>query len=154
MKPEEIRRFRNNMRQLQRSLGWQAKSDAACCEVTVAQCHALLEIGGNSGITLIDLASALALDTSTISRTIESMVRDGLVERKAHPHDRRYIRLTLTKKGQKKYNEINRTYDLYYKDIFTGIPEEKQIEIVENIQLLANALWENNNRCCREELNK
>ncbi len=154
MKPEEIRRFRNNMRQLQRSLGWQAKSDAACCGVTVAQCHALLEIGCNSGITLIDLASALTLDTSTISRTIEGMVRDGLVKRKAQPDDRRYLSLTLTQKGQKTYNNINCTYDLYYKDIFADIPEEKHIEILENIQLLANALLENNNRCCREELNK
>ncbi|MBW6463206.1 MAG: MarR family transcriptional regulator [Bacillota bacterium] len=154
MKSEELSHFRDILRQMQRSLGWLAKSDAACCGVTVSQCHALLEIGKTGTITLIDLAAALALDTSTISRTVDSMVKDDLVERKADPDDRRYLRLTLTKKGQNIYDEINCTFNLYYKEIFTGIPEDKHAAIIESIEILTNALTDKNNVCCREELHK
>jgi len=150
MNSKAIREFRNKMRQVQRSLGWLSKSDAACCGITVAQCHALLEIGSSGGITLIDLASALNLDTSTISRTIDNMVRGGLVERKANPDDRRYIDISLTDAGQKIFDEINCTFDQFYTDIFSSIPAEKHRQVIESINLLADALSHtNSNSCCK-----
>ncbi len=150
MNSQLIREFRNKMRQVQRNLGWLSKSDAACCGITVAQCHALLEIGGSGGITLIDLASALNLDTSTISRTIDNMVRDGLVERKANADDRRYIDISTTDAGQKIFDEINCTFDQFYADIFSSIPVEKHRQVFESINLLANAFSNTkSNTCCK-----
>ena len=145
-----IREFRNTMRQVQRSLGWLSKNDAACCGITVAQCHALLEIGSSDGIALNDLASALNLDTSTISRTIDNMVRDSLVERKANPDDRRYVDISLTDAGQKIFDEINCTFDQFYADIFNSIPAEKHQQVIESIDLLADALSNSkSDSCCR-----
>ena len=150
MNAQLIQAFRDNMRQMQRSLGWLSKNDAACCGITVAQCHALLEIGGSGGTTLIDLASALSLDTSTISRTIDNMVRDGLVERKASADDRRYIDISLTDAGQKVFDEINCTFDQFYTDIFNSIPAEKHQQVIESINLLADALSNTkSDSCCR-----
>lgn len=76
------------------------KSDVSCCGVTVAQCHALLEVEKNGEISLVDLAYALGLDNSTLSRTIDSIVQERLVERRANPHDRRHISIALTDKGK------------------------------------------------------
>lgn len=147
-----IREFRNTIRQVQRNLGSLSKNDAACCGITVAQCHALLEIGSSDRIALNDLASALNLDTSTISRTIDNMVRDGLVKRKANPDDRRYVDLSLTYAGQKIYDEINCTFDQFYADIFHSIPAEKHRQVVESINLLAGALSNTkSNSCCRRD---
>lgn len=151
-KPGNIRQFREMMRQIQRKLGWLAKNDATCCGITVAQCHALLEIGNNTSMTLVELAAALDLDTSTISRTIDGMVHDGIVERTINEHDRRCLNLVLTGKGLELFNEINDTYDQYYQDIFSGIPEEKHAQVVESINLLAGALAGTANKvCCRKE---
>jgi DNA-binding MarR family transcriptional regulator len=145
-----IREFRITMRKVQRSLGWLSKNDAACCGITVAQCHALLEIGSSDGIALNDLASALNLDTSTISRTIDNMVRDSLVERKANPDDRRYVDLSLTDTGQKIFDDINSTFDQFYADLFHSIPTEKHQQVIESIDLLAKALSQTkNNTCCK-----
>jgi DNA-binding MarR family transcriptional regulator len=145
-----IHEFRDKMRQVQRSLGWLSKSDAACCGITVAQCHALLEIGSHGGITLIDLASVLSLDTSTISRTIDNMARDGLVERKANPDDRRYIDISLTAAGRKVFDEINCTFNQFYTDVFQSIPTEKHRQVIESIHLLAEALpHTTSNLCCK-----
>ena len=148
----DIRLFREAMRKLQRSSSWQWKNDAACCGITAAQCHALLEIGKNSEITLVDLASILELDTSTLSRTIDNMVQANLVERKTNPEDRRYLSITLTKKGVEIFNDINYTFDQFYTDIFADIPLEKQAQIIESINMLANALTKSNNKTyCRKE---
>jgi MarR family transcriptional regulator, organic hydroperoxide resistance regulator len=35
----------------------------------------------------------------TITRTVQRMVRDGLVQRRAHPDDARSVRIYLTKRG-------------------------------------------------------
>ena len=148
----DIRLFREAIRKLQRSLSWQWKNDAACCGITVAQCHALLEIGKGSEITLVDLASILELDNSTLSRTIDGMVQAGLVERKTNPEDRRYLSITLTIKGEKIFGDINNTFDQFYIDVFAGIPPDKQAQIIESIDLLANALAMNDSAaCCQKE---
>ncbi len=152
MKPDEIRRFREVMRQMQRNLGLLSKSDAACCGITVAQCHALLEVGRSGEITLFNLASVLGLDTSTLSRTIEGMVRIGLVERKVNPRDRRYLSITLTERGEQVYVDINRTFDQFYADIFAVIPEDKHAQIFESLHLLSTAMDSNIDPNCREEL--
>ena len=155
MELEDIRLFREAMSQLQRNLSWQWKSDATCCGITVAQCHVLLEVGKSGGITLVNLASILGLDTSTLSRTIEAMFQAGIVERKANPEDRRYLNITLTKQGKEVYDSMNDTLDRYYCEIFAGIPPDKHRQVVESINLLANAMNNfNSSKCCGEELAK
>src|ERR1043165_7912826 len=54
---------------------------------------------GRPGCHLKDLAEALALDTSTVSRSISGVVALGFVERVADEHDRRACLITLTPAG-------------------------------------------------------
>jgi len=153
MEINEVRLFRDALRKMQRSLSGQWKNDAACCGITVAQCHALMEVGKSGEIALVELASVLGLDTSTLSRTIDSMVKSGLLERKANLEDRRYLNITLTTKGKKTYNDINHVFDRFYSDLFAGIPPQKHRQVIESINLLADAINNiNTEECCREEL--
>jgi DNA-binding MarR family transcriptional regulator len=142
MNLDDIRLFRDSVRCLQRSLGWQAKTDADCCGITVAQCHALLEIGNKKELSLVDLSGALGLDSSTLSRTIDTMVSGELVERNANPEDRRYVTLKLAGKGQVIYDRINQTFDQFYKAIFARIPVDKHHQVLESIGLLTLAVLE------------
>jgi DNA-binding MarR family transcriptional regulator len=144
----DIRGFRDSVRLLQRSLGWQAKNDAECCGITIAQCHALLEIGNRKELSLVDLAGALGLDSSTLSRTIDTMVAGELVERSANPDDRRYITLSLDGRGREIYKRINLTYDHYYQAILSRIPVDKQQQVIESIGLLARAVIESEGTSC------
>ncbi len=103
---EMIRDFRETLRQLERQVGWQLKDDTECCGVTLAQCHIIVEIGNAGETSVIDLATILGLDTSTLSRHINGMVNVGLVNRILNPKDRRYVSITLTEQGQKIYQSI------------------------------------------------
>jgi DNA-binding MarR family transcriptional regulator len=153
----KINLFREKIRQLQRNAGWQMKSDASCCGVTVAQCHALLEIEKHGEVSLVELAGTLGLDNSTLSRTIESMVQEGLVERCANPHDRRYISIMLAERGKTICDNINQTFYRYYKGVLELIPAEKQQQVIESVNLLAEALQKYNQQecsrqnCCQED---
>ncbi|MGB6984669.1 MAG: MarR family transcriptional regulator [Candidatus Aquilonibacter sp.] len=51
------------------------------------------------GLTPREIADRLAVEMPTVTRTAQRMLRDGLVERQAHPDDARSVRIYLTKRG-------------------------------------------------------
>lgn len=138
--------LRELLRILVRDLGVLEKSDASCCGTTIAQCHAIVEIGRGSQISLNELAELLGLDKSTMSRTINNLVEEGLVIREIHPEDRRYITIELTDKGKGVFKTIEKSMELYYQSIFKTIPEDKREQVLESLQLLTEAVKQN--KCC------
>lgn len=125
---------------LVRKLGILEKSEAACCETTLSQCHAIVEIGRSNEISLNDLANLIGLDKSTMSRTINNLVDENLAYRETHSGDRRYITITLTEKGQNVFETIENSRESYYKEIFEAIPENKRGQVLESLKLLTDAV--------------
>jgi DNA-binding MarR family transcriptional regulator len=134
------------IRVLVRNLGILEKSEATCCGTTVAQCHAIVEIGRAKEMSLNELAELLTLDKSTMSRTTNNLVESGLVIRELHSEDRRYVTIKLTEEGNKVLQSIEGSMEQYYKSIFSSIPEDKREQVLESLQLIINAAKEN--KCC------
>ncbi|MDQ7793608.1 MAG: MarR family transcriptional regulator [bacterium] len=146
MSDEEIRHFRRRLRTLQRDLGWQWKNDASCCGIAVSECHALLEVAESEGMSLAELAAVLGLDASAVSRTVDGMVQAGLVTRTANPQDRRYVRISLTPHGRSVYENIDRTFNHYFAEVLSLVPEEKRHQVVEGFALLVDAIHKSHSR--------
>ncbi|MEK4510829.1 MarR family transcriptional regulator [Paenibacillus anaericanus] len=138
--------LRNLIRVLDKNIGALEKTKLICCGATIGQCHAVLEIGFAGEISLIDLANLLNLDKSTMSRTVNNLVTDELVERVTDPENRRYVKLMLSKNGQMLNERINSVLDLYFENVMNDIPEDKREQVAESLVLLINAL--NKNNCC------
>lgn len=138
--------LRELIRILVRNLDVLEKSDASCCGVTITQCHAIVEIGRMKKVSLVDLAELLGLDKSTMSRTINNLVEDGLVNRDLDSENRRYISIQLTSKGIEVFNNIEESMDSYYSSIFSSIQENKRSQVLESLKLLTAAVKEN--KCC------
>jgi len=134
--------LRELMRQLERKTGTLNDFQMSCCNITMAQCHALVEIGRAGRISLIDLSEGLGLENSTISRTVNNLVNTELVSRETDPSNRRYVVISLTETGQQVFNGIEAGMDLYYKQILQKIPQEKQSQVLESIQILLDAFKE------------
>jgi DNA-binding MarR family transcriptional regulator len=132
--------FRAKLREIERAVWLQTKSEAICCGVTMAQCHAILEIGAAGELNLKDLASRLGLDNSTLSRTVESLVKNGLAERTPSAEDRRASVIRLNEKGRAARDRINSTWNRICRDIFRSIPREKHNQLVESVSILAKLL--------------
>jgi DNA-binding MarR family transcriptional regulator len=148
-----IKLFRERVRQVQQKLGWSQRNDIQCCGVTMAQCHALLAIGERDDVSIVDLAAVLDADTSNLSRTVDSMVRGGLLNRILNPQDRRRVSLTLTEGGKKAFDTVEGLFNDYLTRIFELIPEDKHGQIIESLDLLAGALerCDKKYRCCGSE---
>ena len=133
--------FREVIKTCVRKLGFLQKADAACCGVTIAQCHTIVEIGKGS-LSLNELADSLTLDKSTMSRTVDNLVQAGLVEREIDKADRRYSRISLTTKGQEMVAVINKNMEKYYQRVLSVIPSEKHAIVTESLPYLLAAIKE------------
>jgi len=143
---EMIRLFRDRVRQVQQKLGWSQRNDIQCCGVTMAQCHALLALGEVKEMSIVELAGILDVDTSNLSRTVDNMVKAGLLNRIPNPQDRRYVLLTLTEEGKKAFDTIKHLFNAYLTKVFELIPEDKHRQIMESLDLVTGAL----ERCSKE----
>jgi len=109
-----LREFRKNLRQLERLIVGQLREDTCCHGVSVAQCHCLLAVELLGRPSQNELAEHLGLEKSTLSRTVEGLVKIGQLERQADESDRRIIRLALTPEGGSTCTAINEANDALY----------------------------------------
>jgi len=70
-------------------------------DLSVPQFRALIFVGSSPGTGLSDIAEALGLGLSAMSKMMDGLVQRGLVERQDNPSDRRQVALTLTPEGEK-----------------------------------------------------
>ena len=132
--------LRELIRILVRDLGILEKSDASCCGISLAQCHAIVEIGRKEKISLVDLSGLLGLDKSTMSRTINNLVESDFVLRESDMENRRYVIIQLTEKGRSVFKDIEDSMETYYRGIFNAIPESKRYQVLESLELLKEAV--------------
>ncbi len=140
MSLESRNELRENLRVLVRQLGLLDKAEAECCGASLAQCHALVEIGRAGALSLNDLAELLMLDKSTMSRTLNNLVESGLAVREPNLSDRRYVEIRLTPRGAAQYRAIDETAWNYYQQVLDKIPPEKQSVINESLAILTQAI--------------
>jgi DNA-binding MarR family transcriptional regulator len=138
-KAAAIGAFRRDLRVLERELVRQLEGETACCGVTLAQCHALLELSF-SELSLSGLAAAVDLDTSTLCRTVDGLVKVGLVERTEDSADRRSIRLVLSAAGRAKVATIDEMCNRYYTELFEQLSDKDQLRVIRAVGLLAGLM--------------
>ncbi len=133
--------FREKIRVLERSLDMLNQSkDIGCCSISISQCHALVEIGRSDALTLKELASIIMLDASTTSRTVDSLVKKGLVNRTPSESDRRSINITLTDKGHTLFQNIECSMDSKFDVIFHNIDANQQDMVLKSLDLILTAI--------------
>jgi len=65
-----------------------------------AQFMTLLELWAEDGLTQAELVARLDVEQATMAGTLNRMARDGLIERRPHPADRRAHLVFLTDKAR------------------------------------------------------
>ncbi|MBP7401463.1 MAG: MarR family transcriptional regulator [Clostridia bacterium] len=131
--------LRELLRTLELRFGYADDSIKACCGITLAQCHALVEIGRDEGIPPTVLAEALELDKGNVSKTVGALVRLGLVRKVSDDLSRRSVNLLLTDRGRTMYRSIERDMDTFYRKIQELLPADRLDQIHESLRLLCAA---------------
>jgi DNA-binding MarR family transcriptional regulator len=83
-----------------RSLAHQLGEELRPAGVGIGQWAVLMFLWARDGISQAELARVVAIEPPTMVRTIDRMVRDGLVTRDRDPADGRISRINLTDRGR------------------------------------------------------
>lgn len=75
-------------------------TEAGLHEATIAMAHFLLNVDSHEGSFASDIAPALGMESTSLSRIISSLEEKKLIVRKNDKVDKRKILITLTKKGK------------------------------------------------------
>jgi DNA-binding MarR family transcriptional regulator len=91
---------------LARSLAGQLAEELRPAGVGIGQWAILLFLWARDGMSQAELARVVAIEPPTMVRTVDRMVRDGLVTRESDPRDARVSRIYLTPKGRALRDEL------------------------------------------------
>ncbi len=100
--------------------------------LTRSQCVALYYIDLAKAINQKDLAKKMSIRESTMTGLLDRMERDGLIERKLDEEDMRRKAISLSKKGEEKYENISKVTEEYVNEA-TSKFDEKDLEIYQKV---------------------
>jgi len=140
-----VSEFRRILRNFERELNFQNQT-GCCCGVTITQCHTLLELTLKDNVTINELAKRLHLDKSTVSRTIDNLVQNKLVDREIPSSNRRTTRIKLTPNGHSVSKKINKGNNHYYSQALRTIPSEKLVDFLQAFEQLTTEMMRLNKK--------
>ena len=101
-------------------------------DLSVKELHvieAVSELGQAGQNTMTAIADSLAIQVSSLTTSVNTLVRKGYLARQADAKDRRIIRLVLTEKGE----EANRLHSEFHAQMIHSVAEhctEEEMEVL------------------------
>jgi DNA-binding MarR family transcriptional regulator len=106
--------------------------------LTVAQAHAITQIGANPGITQRNLGATLGLARATTSELVADLVARGWLTQTPSETDRRQRCLGLTAAGRRIHDDVAAVRRRLMDDLLAELPVEEQARLVDAVELLAD----------------
>lgn len=110
--------------------------------LTPSQWKTILALNLNNGLTQKDLAERLFMDGSTLVPIIDKMERNGLVQRRSDPNDRRNNRIFLTKKSESVADFIIDIIENIKKIALKGVSQDE----IKSTRIILNKITENSDK--------
>jgi DNA-binding MarR family transcriptional regulator len=86
--------------------------------------------------TLGDLAERHHVSASTMSRTVDVLVKRAWVDRRSHPEDRRQVLLSLTDTGEVAHREMRRRAEDSIAELIEQLPEDECARLYDGLRAL------------------
>jgi DNA-binding MarR family transcriptional regulator len=106
------------------------ESHAGEIGMTLNQARALVLLSRNEGCTQARLAEVCEIDPMTLVRVLDRMEKDGFLERRPDPSDRRVYRLFLKPASDPLLAEINRIADRARGEALAGISSDERKQLM------------------------
>ncbi len=106
----------------------------------LGQYQVLRVLWDTDGVTPRELSLRLAVEMPTVTRTVQRMLRDGLVRREDHPNDARSVYIYLTEKGRTVREPIEHLLSSHMARVLAGFTVAEHELMVDLLQrMLANS---------------
>ena len=139
--------FSTALDQLIRKLNILDRNEILCHGVTVTQCYLIDTLNKKGEMTMNRLSIELGLAISTLTRIIDILVRDKIVQRKRGTEDRRKVLVELTEDGKEISKKLTKCGNEYKMEILKNIPHEKKADVIDSLNILYNALTKIGIKC-------
>jgi DNA-binding MarR family transcriptional regulator len=97
---------------------------------SLTEVRILFEIFHNANCTARKIKNILQVDEGYLSRTIDKLIKQGLITKKQSQNDRRVFVLSLSKKGEKAFLKLNKASEVSIKSIIDHLTPDEVSEIV------------------------
>jgi len=134
-----VKRSRQSFTRLARFFNQLMREQLMCGPVTVQQCYTL-EALRDGPLSMKDLAAEVALHQSTLTRVVEKLEKQNLVQRTRKSNNQRSVEVRLTDAGQQTYVFLDAAGSQMISDLLDLIPKERRVAIVDAMEELANLL--------------
>jgi DNA-binding MarR family transcriptional regulator len=111
-------------------------------QLTVPQLRVLVLIGSEGSVNVSAVAEALGVNPSNASRTADSLVRAGLVDRQASAADRRNLSLTLTEEGTRLIKELMEVRRSVFEKVAATLDDAERTELSRSVRAFTDAARE------------
>ncbi len=137
---EELLDLRHNVQKFIRLFGLLEQNVTPCgFHLSPSQVFTLQELE-NGALTIGELAERLFLERSTVSRLIDTLVKEGFVNRNVNEENRREVLVSLTDKGERSLEKVREQSIRYFRSILDELLEEERVQILNGFKLFTSAL--------------
>jgi len=99
--------------------------------ITRQQAAVVLNIAGNEGVSQAEVAAWLGIEPIALVRMLDKLHEEGLVERRAHPTDRRVRTLWLTEAAGPVIERILAINETIRQEAFSHLPPKTRDALIE-----------------------
>src|SRR6516164_4631885 len=99
--------------------------------ITRQQAAVILNIAGNEGVSQAEVANWLGIEPIALVRMLDKLHEEGLVERRAHPTDRRVRTLWLTPAARTVVTQILAINKAIREEAFAGMPAHARDTVID-----------------------
>lgn len=123
-----------------------------CCsigavEISSVQSHILYEIDKQTSPSMQQIAETIAMDITTFSRQIQTLIKMELVKKTPSLSDKRVYILSLTVQGKFVATTIDESMNAYLEEVFSHMNEFERETVIRSIKLLNQAMSKSS-VCC------
>ena len=109
-------------------------------EMTMPRFDLLANLVRSDGQTLASLSRSMLVTAGNITGLVDRAARDGMVERRADPGDRRAWRVHVTPKGQRAFREAERRHAAKVAKLFAGLTRSELETLIRLLDKLRGAV--------------
>ena len=113
---------------------------AAQIGMTSTQAKVLVFLANNEGIKQARLADLCDTDPMTLVRVLDRMERNGLLERRPDPNDRRVYRVFLRPAADPIIAELNRIGEKARGEVLAGLSNEERMHLISMLEIIQKNL--------------
>lgn len=107
--------------------------------MSMARLQVLHVLAEGGPIRIGELSEHLDVAARTMTSTVDGLARDGLVERRRDPRDRRAVLVAMTDRGAEVFAEATQIRNRYFDEIFALLDPADREELAIMLRKLADA---------------